>query len=140
MRLHKDAKVEAMKTVPLFENCSRKDLEQVARLADELDFPAGKTLIREGERGYECFVVLDGEVEVSRRGQKVPRQGGDVFGELALVCDVPRTATVTTTSPVRALVLGAREFRTLMQEHPAIQTRILERLAERVATLEPSGG
>jgi CRP/FNR family cyclic AMP-dependent transcriptional regulator len=77
-------------------------------------------------------------VEVSRRGTKVPRQGGDVFGELALVCDVPRTATVTTTSPVRALVLGQREFRTLMQEHPAIQTKILERLAERVASLEPA--
>jgi CRP-like cAMP-binding protein len=138
MRLHKDAKVDAMKQVPLFENCSRKELEQVARLADELDFPAGKTLIREGERGHECFVLLEGDVEVSRRGQKVPRQGGDVFGELALVCDVPRTATVRTTSPVRALVLGSREFRTLMQEHPAIQTRILERLAERVATLEPA--
>lgn len=138
MRLHKDAKVEAMRQVPLFENCSTKELEQVARLADELDFPEGKTLIREGERGHECFVLLDGQVEVSRRGEKVPRQGGDVFGELALVCDVPRTATVTTASPVRALVLGSREFRTLMQEHPSIQTRILERLAERVATLEPS--
>jgi CRP-like cAMP-binding protein len=139
MRLHKDAKVEAMTKVPLFQNVSKKDLEQVARLADELDFPAGKTLIREGERGYECFILLDGDVEVTRRGEKVPRQGGDVFGELALVCDVPRTATVTTTSPVRSLVLGAREFRTLMTEHPAIQTKILEGLAERVATVvEPS--
>jgi CRP-like cAMP-binding protein len=138
MRLHKNAKVEAMAKVPLFANVSKRDLERVARLADELDFPEGKTLIREGERGYECFVLLEGEVEVTRRGQRVPRQGGDVFGELALVCDVPRTATVTTASPVRTLVLGQREFRTLMQEHPAIQTKILERLAERVATLEPS--
>jgi hypothetical protein len=59
MRLHKNAKVEAMSKVPLFENVSKKDLERVARLADELDFPEGKTLIREGERGYELFVLLD---------------------------------------------------------------------------------
>ena len=134
MRLGRDQKVDLIKQVPLFARCSRKELAAVASVADEIDFPAGKELIREGAPGREFFVLLDGTVEVKRKGRRVNRlQGGDFFGEIALISRSPRTATVVTTSPVRSLVITDRSFRTLLERSPDIQLKVLEALAERLA-------
>ena len=101
--LHKDAKIELLRNVPLFAGCSKAELQQVAQLADELDLAEGATLIREGERGREFIVVADGTVKVTRGGKTIRELGpGDFIGEIALVVDRPRTATVTATSPVTA--------------------------------------
>jgi CRP/FNR family transcriptional regulator, cyclic AMP receptor protein len=138
--LGRSQKVELIKSVPLFARCSRKELEEVAHIADEIDLPTGKDFIRQGERGREFFVVLDGEVEVTRDGQQLQRRGaGDFFGEIALVSKVPRTATVTATTPVRALVITDRDFRGLMEHSPQIQAKVLEALGERVAGLDAEG-
>jgi CRP/FNR family transcriptional regulator, cyclic AMP receptor protein len=135
-RIGKNAKVDLIRRVPLFSRCSRKELGQIAAIADEIDLPAGKDFIRQGERGREFFVVLDGEVQVTRDGSAIQRRGtGDFFGEIALVSKVPRTATVTAKTPVRALVITDRDFRALMDRFPPIQTKVLEALAERVAEL-----
>ena len=132
--LRKNAKVELMRKAPLFSNCSKRELEEIASLADEIDFPEGKTLIKEGERGREFFVVIEGTVDVRQKGRKLePRGGADCFGEMALILDAPRMATVTTTSPVRALVLTDRAFRSLIERSPDIQLKILKSLAERLA-------
>ena len=133
MRLRKDTKVELLRAVPLFANCSKAELQRIASLADELDLGEGATLIREGERGREFLVVVDGTVSVTKRGKKVRDLGaGDFIGEIALISDVPRTATVTATSPVRLLVVTDRAFRGLIEEMPSIATKVLQSLGERL--------
>jgi CRP-like cAMP-binding protein len=135
--ISKNHKVELIKSVPLFARCSKKELGEIAGLADEIDLPEGKRLIRQGERGREFFVLLDGEVDVARDGESIQTMtAGDFFGEIALVSNVPRTASVTATSPVRVLVVTDRDFRTLLEQTPQIQLKVLEALAERLAQLQ----
>jgi CRP-like cAMP-binding protein len=132
--LRKNAKVELMRKAPLFSSCSKRELAEIASLADEIDFPQGKTLIKEGERGREFFVLIEGTVDVRKEGRVLAHRGStDCFGEMALILDAPRMATVTTTSPVRALVLTDRAFRDLIQRSPDIQLKILRSLAQRLA-------
>ena len=136
-KISKNQKVELIKSVPLFTRCSKKELTEIAALADELELPQGKRLIRQGERGREFFVLLDGAVDVSRDGGTIDTMAaGDFFGEIALVSNVPRTATVTTLSPVRLLVITDRDFRAFLEHSPQIQLKVLEALAERLAQLE----
>ena len=133
--LHRNAKVDLISRVPLFERCSKRELAQVASLADELDLREGKVLTKEGERGREFFVLLEGTADVRRKGRTIRRLGpSDFFGEIALVSNVPRTATVVATSPVRTLVVTDRGFRSLLERSPAIQLKVLEALAERVGS------
>jgi CRP-like cAMP-binding protein len=137
MRTHAKAKLGLLRKVPLFARCSRAELSRIARLTDELTLPAGRTLTREGETGREFFVLLGGDVEVRRKGHKVGvLTGGDFLGELALVADVPRTATVTTLTPVDVLVLTARDFRTLLREVPSLPAKVLQAVAERLPERE----
>jgi CRP-like cAMP-binding protein len=132
--LRRNQKVELIKRVPLFSRCSRKELDEVAQLADEIDLPSGKEMTRQGQRGREFFVLLEGTADVQKDGRKINTLGeGDFFGEIALVSRAPRTATVVATSPVHALVITERSFRRLMERSPQIQTKVLEALAERLA-------
>jgi CRP-like cAMP-binding protein len=132
--LHKDTKMEAIKRVPLFANCSKRELARVASIFDEVELPEGKELIREGERGREFFVLLDGTVDV-RQGKRKLRtmNAGDSFGEIALIAGTPRTATVTAKSRVRVLVVTDRAFKALLESVPKIQLKVLQSLAERLA-------
>ena len=132
MALRKSAKVELVRRIPLFSECSKRELEQIARIANEQDFPAGTSFIKEGEPGLECFVLIEGEVEVTRNGRHVDIRGGsELFGEMALLADEPRTATVTTRTPARALVLVPSDFQDLVHEAPSIALKVLKSLAER---------
>jgi CRP/FNR family transcriptional regulator, cyclic AMP receptor protein len=132
-RARSATKVDLIERVPLFAGLSKRELGQVASIADEIDLPADKLLIREGERGREFFVLLEGEAEVKRKGRKLAtRRAGDFFGEIALVSNVPRTATVRTREPVRALVIRDVEFRALLQKAPAIAVKVLQAVADRL--------
>src|SRR5919201_292325 len=134
MRLGKDAKVELIRDVPLFSRLSNKALQEVSGIADEIDFPAGKVLTQEGARGREFIVILEGAAEVEQNGKRINTLGeGDFFGEIALVTKLPRTATVTATEPVRALVITDRDFLTLMKRSSEVGEGIVEALAERLA-------
>jgi CRP-like cAMP-binding protein len=134
VRLRKDAKLELLKGVPLFARCSKKELAEIAQIADEIDLPEGKQLTKEGGRGREFFVLVDGNADVRRKKRKIGTlSSGDFLGEIALVTKTPRTATVTTTSPVRALVVSEQNFRRLLERSPDVQIKVLEALAERVA-------
>ena len=132
--LRRNEKVELIKRAPLFWNCSKRQLQQIAQIADEIDLREGKEMTRQGERGREFFVLLEGEADVIKDGRTINRLGsGDFFGEIALVSDTPRTATVTATSPVRTLVITDRSFRRLMEDQPEIQGKVLAALAARLA-------
>jgi CRP/FNR family transcriptional regulator, cyclic AMP receptor protein len=134
MRLGKDGKVELIKKVPLFAKLNKKGLEDVAHLADELDLPAGKMMAEEGDRGREFFVLLEGEADVKKGDRSInTMRDGDFFGEIALVTHMPRTASVTATTPVRVLVITERDFGALLKRSPEISRGVAEALAERIA-------
>ncbi len=134
MRLGRDQKTELIRKVPLFSRCSRAELKEIAKLADEIDLRQGKEMTREGAPGREFFVLLEGTADVRKKGRKINTLGaGDFFGEISLVSRQPRTATVTATSPVRALVVTDYSFRHLLDESPQIKTKVMEALAERLA-------
>ncbi len=130
----KNAKIELLRSVPLFADCSNRDLAHIAQIADEIGFPAGRTLIEEGKPGREFFVIAEGTVEVRRGGRKLPQRGdSSSFGELALLTGKPRSATVATTSPVRALVITDRAFDQLLRDVPSLSPKLLANLAARLA-------
>jgi CRP-like cAMP-binding protein len=87
----KNAKVELLKQAPLFSDCSRRELNEIATIADEIRFPAGRALMKEGEAGKEFVVIVDGTVAISRGGKRVPLKGdATFFGETALLTGTPR--------------------------------------------------
>jgi CRP-like cAMP-binding protein len=131
--LRKDAKIELLKRVPLFERCSKRELGQIAMLADELDLPGERNLTREGAGGFEFIVLVEGTADVVRNGSVVNELGpGDFVGEIALITGQPRTATVRTRGPARVLVLAASGFRVLMREVPSIQDKVLAAVTARI--------
>lgn len=130
----KNSKIDLLKRVPLFADCSRRELGEIASIADEVHFPAGRTLINEGAAGREFIVVVDGTVEIRRAGRRIPaKDGQSFFGEAALLTGAPRNATIITTSPVRVLVITAGAFRRLLRDVPSIQVKVLTALASRLA-------
>ena len=138
MRLRKDAKTELIKRAPLFAHCSKRELGAIGEIADEIDLKEGKELTRQGKPGREFFVLVEGAADVIKNGRKVgAMKPMDFFGEIALIHQSPRTATVKATSPVRALVITDRNFRRLMTEQPEIQRKVLAALAERLGPSTP---
>jgi CRP-like cAMP-binding protein len=135
MRLRRDSKAELLGAVPIFSSCPKKDLRRLASVAEEIDLRSGKVLTRQGGPGREFFVLLEGEVDVSRDGKTITTLGpGDFFGEVALVSKQPRTATVTTTTPTLALVITETNFKRLLREYPDISFKVMEAMAERMET------
>jgi CRP/FNR family transcriptional regulator, cyclic AMP receptor protein len=129
-----DAKLDAMANVPLFARLSRSELKRIAKVSDEIDVRRGKVLARQGARAREFFVILDGQADVRRDTRLLPPLGpGDFLGEIGLVTDCPRTATVTALTPMRLIVLTERAFRTVLADHPDIQRKVLEAVAVRLA-------
>jgi len=130
---------ELLAKVPLFKDLDKKHLEHVASLATRLDLPAGRELTREGALGHEFLVVLEGEVEV-RHGDKViaTRGPGEFFGEIALLENRPRTATVVSKTPVAVEVIGQREFATLLEDEPEVAEKLKSAMAKRLEELKES--
>jgi CRP/FNR family cyclic AMP-dependent transcriptional regulator len=137
MRLFsQDTKVEALKRAPLFDGLSRKELTQLARVSEDMELPEGATLTKEGDIGHEFFVIVDGETQVKRKGRNLGTRGpGDFIGEIALVEQVRRTATVTAKTDLRVFVLTSKDFHHLLAENPKVERKVLRTLAKRVADL-----
>jgi CRP-like cAMP-binding protein len=132
----RDTKVEALKRAPLFEGLSRKQLVELARVTEDLDVEAGHVLCREGDRGREFFVIIEGEAEVTTNGTRLATlRSGDFFGEIAIVEDVPRTGTVTAKTPIRFFVLTRQAFLPLLDRYPAVERKVLRALAKRLLSV-----
>ena len=137
MRLfNQNTKVEALKRAPLFEALSKKELTELARVSEDMELPAGEVLTREGDTGQEFFVIVDGKTEITRKGKPVAaRGGGDFVGEIALLEDTKRTATVTAKTPLRVFVLTRQDFRRLVDANRSVEQKVMRALARRVVEL-----
>jgi CRP/FNR family cyclic AMP-dependent transcriptional regulator len=131
-----DTKVDALKRAPLFEGLSQNELAELAQRSEDMELEPGTVLCREGEIGHEFFVIIEGEVEIERRGQSLGiRDGGDFIGEIALLEEIERTATVTAKTPLRVFVLTRTAFKAMVEQHPSVELKVLRTLAHRVAAL-----
>jgi CRP-like cAMP-binding protein len=119
--------------VPLFRACSKQDLRHIARLADYDTCHAGEALVREGQRGNELYVIVNGEADVRRDGHSVATlKAGDYFGELAVLHPAPRTATVTAKTDMDVLIVTARELAILLSDVPLFARKLLVGTAGRI--------
>lgn len=126
----------ALKCSPLFEGLAKRQLALLARLTDDLDVPAGSVLCKEGQRGHEFFVIIEGEAEVTRGGKRLATIGsGEFFGEIALLERVVRTATVTATTPLRFFVVSDSAFNSVLAIDPSIERKLLRTLARRLLSM-----
>ena len=130
---------QRLKDVPLFAGLSSKELKLIAHLATYLEEPAGTTLTAQGASGNEFIIVLEGDVEVVKDGEVIATRGaGDYFGEIALLDNRPRTATVVAITPVVIEVIERREFLGLVAENPEIGQTIMATMAQRLGELQDS--
>jgi CRP/FNR family cyclic AMP-dependent transcriptional regulator len=128
-----DTKVEALWGCPFFAGLSRRELAEIAKVTEDLEVEDGKVLTREGDSGREFFVIVDGEVSVERGGEEIRRLGsGDFFGEIALLEDRPRTATVVARTPLRFFVLTRQSFKSLVDRQPDIEEKVRAAIQERL--------
>ncbi len=133
-----DAKLDLLRSIPLFSGLGKKEIQRLGQLADEIDVPTGHVLMRQGDRGSEMFVIVSGKLAVERDGKALAERGsGAVVGEIALLAEMPRTATVTALEPTRLFLLSNREFRSLMDEMPSVRTAVFDVLASRISALDP---
>lgn len=132
-----DAYLQHLAKVPLFSRCDKKELRAISRRATELRFDSGRQLTRENAHGNEFFVIVSGKAKVIRGDSEVATLGpGDFFGEMALLENAPRTATVTVEEPMEALVIDGREFRSLLEEAPELSFKLMAGMAARIRELD----
>lgn len=125
--------VAKLGNVPIFSECSKRELALIVRAAKEVTHRQGTMIAREGEKGIGLFLILEGECEVTIGGKRKAKLGpGDFFGEVALLDGGPRTATVTATTPVTLVGITGWVFRGLLMEHPSIALKTLESVAGRL--------
>ena len=138
-RTSKAEQIELLGNVSLFSECSKKELGQVASMMDERRVESGTELTREGEAGDEFFVVAEGLAEAVIGKKKVGSiKPGSFFGEMALLDQGPRVATVTAKLPTRVLVLDAKGFGRVVRDSPSVALKVMKTLAERLRALETS--
>jgi len=125
--------VDKLGKVPLFSGCSHRELEAIAASGKEVHHGPGSVIAREGESGLGFFMILDGNAAVDVGGDERAALGpGDSFGEISLLDEGPRTATVTATSDMRLLAVPAWTFKGLLEQHPNLAIRLLKVMAERL--------
>jgi len=129
---------EALRKIPLFASCSAHDLRSIASRAQTREFPAGATLCTQGERGDGFFVIVDGRAEARRDGSVLRSMGpGDFFGEIALIDEGTRTATVTSTTALRCFVIRSPHFRDVLGQNANVAVRILDAVTRRLRAMLP---
>jgi CRP/FNR family transcriptional regulator, cyclic AMP receptor protein len=131
------APVELIKGVPLFSDLDDRELRQIAQSMKERTFDAGDVVTEEGKGGVGFFVIDDGEAVVSVAGQERGALGpGDYFGEIALIADIDRTATITAKSDLRCYGMTFWDFRPLVENNASIAWKLLQAMAQRLKQAE----
>ncbi len=132
-----DQKLELLRSVPLFAGLEPDELEEVARIAEEMDAPAGTELTHEGRHEGYFFVIASGTVRVERGGQTVNTlRDGDFLGEISLLDGGPRTATTVAESPSTLIVMTHQRFSQLLDASPAIRRAVMEEVGRRLRRLD----
>jgi CRP-like cAMP-binding protein len=132
LKRHAD-KIDVLKKVPLFGALSRRHLEMIARHADQVKRDAGTTLARQGGRGLEFLLIVEGSARVERDGKVIAHLGaGDFFGEMSLIDGRPRSATVIADASVLLLVVEVRSFGRLLEMVPGLSKKVMAALCERL--------
>jgi CRP-like cAMP-binding protein len=130
-----DPKVAALSRVPLFAGCSQRELEFIAAHTDEVEVTAGRELTTQGARSHTFYVMLDGHADVTVDGEeRDPIGPGDFFGEITMLDQGEGTATITTTSDCRLMVMSHSQFRDVVKSNDAILVTVLEAMASRLRT------
>ncbi|CAB4363216.1 MAG: cyclic nucleotide-binding domain-containing protein [Actinobacteria bacterium] len=133
----KKAYLEHLRNVSLFQGCSTKDLEKIAKASDQISMPAGSLIVDQGQTGREAFVLVEGTVIVRRNGKKINTMGpGTVVGELSLLDHGPRTATVICETDCVLLLLDQRHFMGVLDAVPTLAHKLLATLAGRIRELD----
>jgi CRP/FNR family transcriptional regulator, cyclic AMP receptor protein len=131
---------ELLKRVPLFASLDDKHLDTLSRNFTDRTFRAGQEMTHEGSGGVGFFVIEDGEAVVSVRGEEVRTlSSGDFFGEVALIDEGPRSATITATTDVKCYGLTPWQFRPLVEENASIAWPLLQSMAKRLREIEARG-
>jgi CRP-like cAMP-binding protein len=123
-------------SIDLFSSLSRRERREIANRAEEIDVEAGTHLVREGEFAYEFFVIEEGSADVLREGEHIADLGpGDFLGEMGIVTQSPRNASVVAREPTRVIVLSEQDFRGVARSFPTVAEQIREAVRERSASL-----
>jgi CRP-like cAMP-binding protein len=132
-----DAVRDRLAGLPIFRNCTKKEIGQIASLATQVDVAEGTVLTEQGKRGGEFAIVLSGTASVRQDGQEVAvLDTGSHYGEMALLDNGPRTATIVATSPMRLAVVSPQEFDQLVERVPAVSRAIMRGLAQRLREVD----
>jgi CRP-like cAMP-binding protein len=132
-----DSIIERLSDIAIFAGCTKKELQMISKLATEVAVKEGQVLTREGEHGIEFGIVLDGTASVMQKGIEVNRlDAGGHYGEMALLDDGPRTATIVATSPMSIAVVARPEFGQLIDDVPTLAVAIMRSLAKRLRELD----
>jgi len=133
----RDKKIEMLSQVPLFRACTDKELKRIAAIAETVQIGEGEVLTKEGAPGREFYVIAEGKASVTLRGDELAKLGsGDFFGEMALLDESPRAATVTAITPMQAYVVASQDFTTLIEDVPIVARQILKGIAQRLREME----
>jgi len=129
--------VELLRNIPLFSNIEPSKLKLIAFTSERLVFQPGAVLCRQGDPGDAAYIIMRGEADVTLETSSGPLHiatmgRNDIVGEIAILCDVPRTATVTATTETETLKITKELFFRLLQEFPVIAVQLLRELARRL--------
>jgi CRP-like cAMP-binding protein len=128
--------VEALRNVPFFADLTPEDLARLARTGEKRTYRAGDEIVKKDEVGIALYVVLSGTATVAAGGKDHTLAPGDFFGEMALLEGTRRSATVTATEPVEAMVIEATYFRPFLIKNPSVTVTILEGMARRLREVQ----
>lgn len=134
---HHDERIEALKQIGIFRGLSHHQLKEIAQHVDEVRTDAGQVLVRQGDRGHEFALLVDGRARVERDGRTIAElESGDFFGEMSLLDGQPRSATIVSETPSTILVMHSQDFGFLLDTVPGLARRMLVELVGRLREME----